>query len=94
MSQETAITPPSPELLSPHQQSEALKTRLAVGGDALEVDNKTVAKVVSVGELRGSFEKTRENTESRIAKASVGKRMEYWQNQGVKEKPEQMKKWK
>ena len=94
MSQETVITPPSPELLSPHQRSEALKTRLAIGKDALEVDNKTVIKVVSVKELRDSFEKTRENTESRIAKASVGKRMEYWQKQGVKEKPEQMKKWK
>jgi len=88
MSQETVITPPSPELLSPHQRSEALKTRLAIGKDALEVDNKTVIKVVSVKELRDSFEKTRENTESRIAKASVGKRMEYWQKQGVKEKPE------
>ncbi|MBU2103387.1 MAG: hypothetical protein KKF80_08310, partial [Candidatus Omnitrophica bacterium] len=94
MSLETVITPHSPESLFHHPQSVALKTRLAIGGDALEVDNKTVAKIVSVGELRGSFEKTRENTESRIAKASVGKRMEYWNKQGIREESEKMKKWK
>lgn len=67
---------------------------MALGGNALEVDNTQVAKIGSSQELRASFEQTHTNTESRIAKASVSKRTEYWIKQGVTDESEQMRKWK
>jgi len=85
---------PSHEHVSLSEKSIALNTRLALGGNALEVTNTQVAKVGSSQELRTSFEQTHTNTESRIAKASVRKRLEYWEKQGITDESEQIKKWK